>query len=133
MNRLFAAILAASALCGSAQHGMNPSTHQSAEDKDMSAYLMVFFTDPTHDLFMATSPDGYNFTAINDNKPVIAGDSIAEQKGIRDPHISRGPDGAFYLAMTDLHIFAKDKGLRDTQWNVPAKNTAGETIADLCS
>ncbi len=96
-----------------------PFIQQPARDKDMSAYLMVFFTDPTHDLFMATSPDGYTFTAVNDNKPVIAGDSIAEQKGIRDPHITRGPDGAFYLAMTDLHIFAKDKGLRDTEWERP--------------
>ena len=57
--------------------------------KDLAAYLMVFFTDETHDLFMATSPDGYTFTAVNNGKPVIAGDSIAEQKGIRDPHITR--------------------------------------------
>lgn len=90
-------------------------------EKDMAAYLMVFFTDETHDLFMATSPDGYTFTAVNDGKPVIAGDSIAEQKGIRDPHISRGPDGAFYLAMTDLHIFAKKEGLRDTEWERPGE------------
>lgn len=83
------------------------------------AYLMVFFTDPTHDLFMATSDDGYSFTAVNDGHPVIAGDTIAEQQGIRDPHISRGPDGAFYLAMTDLHIFAQREGLRTTEWERP--------------
>lgn len=88
-------------------------------EDDMDGYLMVFFTDPTHDLFMATSSDGYTFTAVNGGRPVISGDSIAEQCGIRDPHISRGPDGAFYLAMTDLHIFAKDKGLRDTKWERP--------------
>lgn len=91
-------------------------------EKDMAAYLMVFFTDETHDLFMATSPDGYTFTAVNNGKPVIAGDSIAEQKGIRDPHISRGPDGAFYLAMTDLHIYAQREGLRDTEWERPGEN-----------
>lgn len=85
-------------------------------EKDMGAYLMVYFTDPTHSLFMATSRDGYTFTAVNDAQPVIAGDTIASQKGIRDPHIYRGPDGAFYLAMTDLHIFGKEKGYRDTQW-----------------
>lgn len=93
----------------------------SYDDKEWGAYLMVFFSDATHDLFMATSPDGYTFTAINDGKPIISGDSIAEQRGIRDPHISRGPDGAFYLAMTDLHIFAKDEGLRDTQWERPSE------------
>lgn len=85
-------------------------------EKDMGAYLFVFFSDPTHSIFMATSRDGYTFTAVNDGQPVIGGDSIAEQRGVRDPHISRGPDGGFYLCMTDLHIFAKEKGLRDTQW-----------------
>lgn len=33
-------------------------------------------------------------------KPVIDGDTIAMQKGIRDSHIFRGSDGGFYLAMT---------------------------------
>lgn len=85
-------------------------------EKDMSAYLMVFHKDDTHSLHMAISHDGYTFTALNDGKPVIAGDTIADQKGIRDPHIYRGPDGAFYLAMTDLHIYARDKGFRSTEW-----------------
>lgn len=85
-------------------------------EKDMSAYLMVFHHDDTHGLHMALSPDGYSFTALNEAKPVIAGDTIADQKGIRDPHIYRGPDGAFYLAMTDLHVFGKRDGFRDTEW-----------------
>lgn len=83
---------------------------------DKSSYLFVFFTDDTHDLFMATSDDGYSFTAVNNNHPVISGDTIAEQHGVRDPHISRGPDNAFYLAMTDLHIYARREGWRDTEW-----------------
>lgn len=85
-------------------------------EKEMGAYLMVYFTDPTHSLFMAVSRDGYSFTAVNNGQPVIAGDTIAEQRGIRDPHIYRGPDGAFYIAMTDLHLFAKQKGYRTTEW-----------------
>lgn len=85
-------------------------------EKDMGAYLFTFFNDPTHSLFMAVSYDGYTFTAVNDGKPVIAGDSIAEQHGIRDPHIYRAPDGKFYIAMTDLHIYGKEKGYRSTQW-----------------
>lgn len=91
------------------------------QEKNMAAYLMVFHKDDTHSLHMALSPDGYRFTALNDGKPVIAGDTIASQKGIRDPHIYRGPDGAFYLAMTDLHIFAKDKGYRATEWERDGK------------
>ncbi len=82
----------------------------------MEAYLFVYHTDATHSLHMALSDDGYTFTALNDGKSIIAGDTIAYQKGIRDPHIFRGPDGAFYLAMTDLHIFAKEKGFRSTTW-----------------
>lgn len=81
-----------------------------------SAYLMVYFTDPTHSLFMATSRDGHTFTAVNDARPIAAGDTLATQKGIRDPHICRGPDGAFYMAMTDLHIAGQRMGYRTTQW-----------------
>lgn len=86
------------------------------QEKEMSAYLMVYHKDDTHSLHMALSNDGYTFTALNNDKPVIAGDTIADQKGIRDPHIYRGPDGAFYLAMTDLHIYAKQAGFRETEW-----------------
>lgn len=86
------------------------------QEKDMSAYLMVFHKDETHGLHMAISRDGYTFTALNDGNPVIAGDTIALQKGIRDPHVFRGPDGAFYLAMTDLHIYAQREGFRSTEW-----------------
>lgn len=85
----------------------------------MSAYLLVYFKDNTHSLHMAVSSDGYTFSAVNNGDPVVAGDTIAGQKGIRDPHITRGPDGAFYVAMTDLHIFGMQEGLRDTQWERP--------------
>lgn len=91
------------------------------QEKDMGAYLMVFHKDETHSLYMAVSDDGYTFTALNDGKPVIAGDTIALQKGIRDPHIFRGPDGAFYLSMTDLHIYAQKDGFRDTEWERDGK------------
>ncbi|SHF23898.1 hypothetical protein SAMN05444362_104251 [Dysgonomonas macrotermitis] len=85
-------------------------------EKDMKAYLLVYFSDDTHSLHMAVSTDGYSFTSLNDGNPVIAGDTIAVQKGIRDPYIMRGPDGQFYLAMTDLHIFAQKAGYRTTEW-----------------
>ncbi len=86
---------------------------------DMKAYLLVYFKDCDHSLHMALSADGYSFTDINNGNPVINGDSIAVQKGIRDPHIMRGPDNAFYLSMTDLHIYAKQEGLRETKWERP--------------
>jgi hypothetical protein len=86
------------------------------KESELGAYLLVYFHDETHSLHMALSSDGYRFTALNDDKPILDGREIAEQKGIRDPHIMRGPDGAFYLAMTDLHLFAQKEGLRSTLW-----------------
>ncbi|MFS0771641.1 glycoside hydrolase family 43 protein [Sphingomonas sp. 1P08PE] len=84
-----------------------------------SAYLLVYFKDETHSLHFATSRDGYSFTDVNDGEPVLSGRAIAEQRGIRDPHIMRGPDNAFYMTMTDLHIYAKRDGLRSTEWERP--------------
>lgn len=82
---------------------------QIPSEAEMGAYVMVYHKDADHSLHMALSYDSYNWTSLNDDKPVISGDSIAMQHGIRDPHIFRGPDGGFYLAMTDLHIFSQKK------------------------
>lgn len=84
-----------------------------------SAYLLTYFKEHVHSLHFAISRDGYTFTDVNDGQPVLSGAAIADQKGIRDPYLMRGPDGAFYLTMTDLHIYAKEEGLRDTQWERP--------------
>jgi hypothetical protein len=97
-----------------------PISQTSVPDKNrLNAYLMVYFKDETHSLYFATSEDGYAFTDVNAGQPVLLGKDVAEQKGIRDPHIMRGPDNAFYLAMTDLHIFAQKEGLRPTRWERP--------------
>lgn len=91
------------------------------DESRMKAYLMVYHKDEDHGLHFAVSRDGRQFKALNDDNPVIAGDTIATQKGIRDPHIYRGPDGAFYMAMTDLHVFGQRDGKRDTEWERPGK------------
>ena len=89
------------------------------KEKDLSGYLLVYFKDQTQSAYMAISADGYTFTDINNGEPIFMGSELAEQKGVRDPHIARGPDGAFYLTMTDLHIFGKRAGYRDTDWQRP--------------
>ncbi|MEJ2648158.1 MAG: glycoside hydrolase family 43 protein [Sedimentisphaerales bacterium] len=89
------------------------------EEKDFAGYLMVYFKDQNQCAYMAISRDGYTFTDINAGQPVFDGALLAEQKGVRDPHMTRGPDGAFYLAMTDLHIFGQRAGYRTTQWQRP--------------
>ena len=89
------------------------------KENEMSAYLLAYFKDDTHSLYFALSNDGYTFTDVNGGNPVVAGDTIAEQRGIRDPHIMRGSDGLFYMAMTDLHIYGQREGYRETEWERP--------------
>ncbi len=91
------------------------------KEKKLRGYLLVYFKDQNQSAYLAISKDGYNFTDINKGQPVFIGSQLAEQKGVRDPHITRGPDGAFYLAMTDLHIFGKRAGFRETDWERPVE------------
>jgi hypothetical protein len=98
-----------------------PKGARKLEEKDMAGYLLVYFKDQTQSAYLAISRDGYTFTDINGGQPVFDGTLLAEQKGVRDPHIARGPDGGFYLVMTDLHISAQRAGFRTTQWERPAE------------
>ena len=93
---------------------------ESVQDS-LSAYLMVYHKDQDHGLHMAYSYDGYTWTALKNDQPILGGDTIAEQHGIRDPHIFRAPDGSFCLAMTDLHVFGKRDGFRTTEWERDGK------------
>jgi hypothetical protein len=94
------------------------------QDKDLQAHLLVYFKDETHSIYFAVSKDSYTFTDVNGGQPLLLGKDLAEQKGVRDPHIMRGPDGGFYLSMTDLHIFGRREGYRDTQWERPENEYA---------
>ena len=96
-----------------------PLIQKKLDEKDFAGYLLVYFKDQTQSAYFAISLDGYTFTDVNDGQPVFKGEELAEQKGVRDPHITRGKDGAFYLVMTDLHIFGKQAGFRDTDWQRP--------------
>jgi len=98
-----------------------PKGARKLEEGDMAGYLLVYFKDQTQSAYFAISRDGYTFTDVNGGQPVFDGALLAEQRGVRDPHITRGPDGAFYLAMTDLHIFGQRAGFRTTQWERPAE------------
>ena len=51
-------------------------------EKGMGAYLMVFFKDDSHSLYMATSPDGRVFTAVNKGNPVLDGDTLGDRKSV---------------------------------------------------
>lgn len=70
------------------------------------AYLFTYFTgnDKRDEAIrFAVSLDGRNFTALNDNAPVIDSRQISETGGVRDPHIMRTEDGQhFYMVVTDM-------------------------------
>lgn len=71
--------------------------------KDFTKYLFCYFVGnkPEEErIHFAVSVDGYNFTALNDNKPVII-----QAKGkmcCRDPYIFRDEEGDFHIIATDM-------------------------------
>ena len=68
-----------------------------------SNYLFVYFpSNDDENIYYALSNDGYNFTAMNDGKSVVAADTVSIKKGLRDPHVLRAPDGWFYMVNTDM-------------------------------
>ncbi len=74
---------------------------------EFEGYLFAYFEGggnimKQEQLRFALSNDGINWRALNDNRPIIASDTISESGGIRDPHILRGEDGKFYLVATDM-------------------------------
>jgi hypothetical protein len=78
---------------------------QIAEDEGFSAYLFVYFTgnDISQEAIrFALSYDGYNYRALNNDNPVISSSAISSTGGVRDPHIYRGPDGKYYMVVTDM-------------------------------
>lgn len=96
-----------------------PSSAKNKNEKYV--YLLTYFKDETHSLYFATSEDGYTFTDVNNGKPIITGDTIAEQKGVRDPYLYSDDKGNFYIVATDLHIFARQHGIRNTEWERDGK------------
>ncbi|EJL62141.1 family 43 glycosylhydrolase [Flavobacterium sp. CF136] len=75
-------------------------------DKDLTAYLFVYFTGNAIEdeaVRYAVSADGYHYYHLNNNKPVIDSKVISSTGGVRDPHILRGDDGkTFYMVLTDM-------------------------------
>ena len=74
-------------------------------DDPYVAYLFTYFTGNHGDeeaVRYAISEDGYNYKALNGNRPVIDSKEISVTGGVRDPHLLRGEDGAFYMVLTDM-------------------------------
>lgn len=82
------------------------SVKEKPSSSKYSAYLFTYFTGNRKSeeaIRFAYSTDGYNFKALNGNKPVISSEKISTTGGVRDPHILRGADGkTFYMVATDM-------------------------------
>ncbi len=69
-------------------------------------FLFCYFTgnEPENEsVHFAVSSDGYNFSALNENKPVIK--QALGKKCMRDPYIFRGQDGIFRIIATDMRSY----------------------------
>ena len=68
-----------------------------------ASYLFVYFpSNDNENIYYALSGDGYNYKPLNNGKRVVSADSCTVMGGLRDPHILRGEDGWFYMAVTDM-------------------------------
>ena len=77
-----------------------------AQAQEYTSYLFAYFSGNWPDgeqVRYAVSDDGYNYRALNGGRPVVASDTIALKRCVRDPHIIRAQDGkTFYMVLTDM-------------------------------
>lgn len=67
------------------------------------SYLFAYFPDNENEnLYYALSSNGFEYTPINNGKMVMASDTVSRKHGIRDPFVTRGKDGKFYMVTTDM-------------------------------
>lgn len=75
-------------------------------EQEYVGYLFTYFHGNNKEgeqICFAVSLDGYNYRALNNDKPVISSEAISETGGVRDPHILRTRDGeTFYMVVTDM-------------------------------
>lgn len=72
----------------------------------LSKYLFCYFTgnEPENEsVHFAVSEDGYNFTVLNNNAPIIK--QNLGKKCCRDPYVFRGEDGVFHVIATDMRCY----------------------------
>lgn len=84
----------------------NKKNKSQINDQKYSAYLFTYFTGNRKEeeaIRFGISLDGYHYTALNGNLPVISSEKISKTGGVRDPHILRGADQrTFYMVVTDM-------------------------------
>ncbi len=83
-----------------------------AQNENFHGYLFAYFEGAAENrkseeqLRFAVSDDAINWSALNNNQPILNSDDISQSGGIRDPHILRGEDNEFYIVATDMSTAA---------------------------
>ncbi len=78
------------------------------EEPKYEGYLFAYFEGRgegklQEQLRFGVSADAVNWFALNNNRPVLSSDKIAQTGGIRDPYIMRAEDEkTFYMVATDM-------------------------------
>ena len=73
------------------------------KDSPYSHYLFAFFpSNSDENIYYALSDNGYDYSVINEGKPIVTAEGNTVMNGLRDPHILRGEDGRFYMVATDM-------------------------------
>ncbi len=87
--------------------GLTALATRSSAAQAYDGYVMGYFTESPdqlgadYGLHLAVSPDGFAWTPLNENEPVVT--PTAGTNGLRDPFIQRKQDGTFVLIATDLY------------------------------
>lgn len=75
-------------------------------ETEYAGYLFTYFKGnrmSEEAVCYAVSTDGYEYRALNKNRPVLPSKTISGTGGVRDPHILRANDGkTFYMVLTDM-------------------------------
>ncbi|MBQ7295756.1 MAG: glycoside hydrolase family 43 protein [Clostridia bacterium] len=98
-------------------------------------YLFAYFlgNEPHQErICFAVSENGYHFTPLNGNKPVIT--QILGKQCVRDPYIFKGQDGLYYIIGTDMKcIEGWESNHALVVWrSSDLINWTDETIIDMC-
>ena len=99
-------LLNVSCKSGNGNQGESQAAGQEQTADNVTAkpsYLFAYFpSNDDENLYYAISDDGFNYRPLNHGNMVMSADSVAAKKGIRDPYITRGEDGKFYMVTTDM-------------------------------
>lgn len=85
---------------------------------EYAGYVMVAHSDETHQIhaMLSDGADPTRWTPLNGGDGIVT--STMGERGIRDPHLVRSPDGTFYLLGTDLDIRRTERpGLHGSFWD----------------